>query len=80
MGLGRMIAAAALASTMLAGVARAESFSLEQAISFPFVDELTAAPKADRIAWVRIEHGRAQCVGGRCARFRAPAGDPIQGR
>jgi dipeptidyl aminopeptidase/acylaminoacyl peptidase len=57
MGLGRMIAVAALATTMLAGVARAESFSLEKALSFPFVNELTAASKADRIAWVRIEHG-----------------------
>jgi len=35
----------------------AAEFTLDQALSFPFVSELVSAPKADRIAWVRMVRG-----------------------
>jgi dipeptidyl aminopeptidase/acylaminoacyl peptidase len=50
-------ALAGLAALTLAGAAHAEPFSLEQALSYPFVQDLTAAPKADRIAWIRVVGG-----------------------
>ena len=53
---GLMGATAALA-LLAAGGARAESFTIPQALSFPFVGELTAAASADRIAWVRDVRG-----------------------
>lgn len=40
-----------------ASVARAQSFTVQDALSFPFVAELAAAPKADRIAWIRMVKG-----------------------
>ena len=37
--------------------AAAADFTLDQALSYPFVSELVSAPKADRIAWVRLVKG-----------------------
>ncbi|HEY2659862.1 MAG TPA: prolyl oligopeptidase family serine peptidase [Caulobacteraceae bacterium] len=48
---------AALALTALGLAVRAETFSLPAALSYPFVDQLVSAPKADRIAWVRNVRG-----------------------
>ena len=52
---------AALGVAMLASgagaAAAAESFSVAEAISYPFVLELVSAPHADRIAWVRDVKG-----------------------
>lgn len=52
----RSMGAAAL---MLAAAysAQAESFTIPQALSYPFIDHLTAAPATNRIAWVRIVKG-----------------------
>ena len=35
----------------------AASFTVEQALNYPFVPEIAAAQKADRFAWVRVFHG-----------------------
>jgi len=51
------ILAAAIGLAALAGAARGAAFTLEQALSYPFVDDLVAAPHADRIAWVRMVRG-----------------------
>jgi len=53
--IGAGVAAAALAGSGLA--ARAEGFSVARALSYPFVDNLVSAAKADRIAWTRNVHG-----------------------
>ncbi len=46
------------ATALMAGAgAGAESFSLPAALSYPFVDQLVSADKADRIAWVRNVRG-----------------------
>jgi dipeptidyl aminopeptidase/acylaminoacyl peptidase len=50
------VAAAALALGLPA-VGRAGEFTVEQALAYPFIDHLTAAPAADRVAWVRIVKG-----------------------
>ena len=50
-------AAMAALAVLAAGAARAESFTIPQALSYPFIDHLTAAPTTDRIAWVRIVRG-----------------------
>jgi dipeptidyl aminopeptidase/acylaminoacyl peptidase len=50
------LAAVAAAWTM-AGAAQGAAFTIEQALSYPFVDGLTAAPHAGRIAWVRMVRG-----------------------
>ena len=58
------LCAAALAMALVCGgwtpgvaTATAADFTLDQALSFPFVSELVSAPKADRIAWVRMVRG-----------------------
>lgn len=53
------IGAAVAAGLLAAGAAGAagEGFSVAQAISYPFVLELVAAPHGDRIAWVRNVKG-----------------------
>lgn len=51
---------AALAAAAVLGaapIARADSFTLPNALAYPFVQDLVSAPKADRIAWVRIVRG-----------------------
>ncbi|QUD88907.1 S9 family peptidase [Phenylobacterium montanum] len=50
-------AAAALALAAGSGAASAADFTMPQALSYPFVNELAAAAKADRIAWVRNVKG-----------------------
>ena len=40
-----------------AGGSQAAPFTIEQALSYPFVDDLTAAGHGDRIAWVRMVRG-----------------------
>ena len=40
-----------------APMAHGQSFTLQDALSFPFIPELTAAPNTDRIAWVRVVKG-----------------------
>ena len=40
-----------------APAARAASFTLPDALAFPFVTDLVSAEKADRIAWVRVVRG-----------------------
>jgi len=40
-----------------AGATAAAPFTLEHALSYPFVDHLVAAPHVDRIAWVRTVRG-----------------------
>ncbi len=57
MRLQGVMVAAAIAWAVCTGAARAEAFTLEQALSYPFVDHLVAAPHADRIAWVRTVRG-----------------------
>ena len=42
----------------LAGLAAGQSFSLEQATSFPYPNELAAAPTGSRIAWAVNERGK----------------------
>ena len=53
----RWAMAAVAAAWAMAGAAEAAAFTIEQALSYPFVDDLTAAPHADRIAWVRMVRG-----------------------
>ena len=53
----RWFLAVAAAGWAIAGAAQAAPFTVEQALSYPFVDNLTAAPHADRIAWVRTVRG-----------------------
>ncbi len=49
---------AALGLALLSGsVAHGQGFTVREALAFPFIPELTAAPKADRIAWVRMVKG-----------------------
>lgn len=57
MRLAQALGGAALAVVLAAGAARAEPFTLEQAVAFPFVDDLISARSADRIAWVRNVEG-----------------------
>jgi len=57
MRLAQALGGAALALVLAAGAARAERFTLEQAVAFPFVDEMISAKSADRIAWVRNVKG-----------------------
>ena len=54
-----LIIGAALAVGLLAPGASlgAESFSMREALSYPFVLNLVSAPHADRIAWVRVLRG-----------------------
>jgi dipeptidyl aminopeptidase/acylaminoacyl peptidase len=51
----------ALAPILLSGAmavaAQARDFALEDVIAFPFVEGLVAAPRADRVAWVRTARG-----------------------
>src|SRR5215471_1746325 len=50
----RFLAASALAAGLAFGpAAGAAQFSMSQAIAYPFVDHLTAAPHGGRIAWMR---------------------------
>jgi len=49
--------AAAVVAWAAANAAQGATFTIEQALSYPFVDHLTAAPHADRIAWVRMVRG-----------------------
>ena len=49
--------AAVAAGWAIAGAPQAAPFTIEQALSYPFVDHLVAAPHADRIAWVRMVRG-----------------------
>ena len=51
----RHLIAACLALAVLP--ARASSFTMAQALAFPFVNELVAARSAERIAWVRTVKG-----------------------
>jgi dipeptidyl aminopeptidase/acylaminoacyl peptidase len=51
-----LLACAALGLAMV-GPACAADFTVKDALSFPFVSEMTAARSADRIAWVRIVKG-----------------------
>src|SRR4051794_2152950 len=54
--MGRFLIGAASAAMLLAcggTAAAAESFSIADVISYPFVPELVSARNADRIAWVR---------------------------
>jgi len=56
MVMGRWWIGAAVAAGLLGaalGARAADGFSVAQAISYPFVMELVAAPHGDRIAWVR---------------------------
>jgi dipeptidyl aminopeptidase/acylaminoacyl peptidase len=41
----------------VAGVAHAQSFTVEQVLSAPFLSELTAAARGDRVAWVADDRG-----------------------
>src|SRR5689334_20003369 len=53
-----MTAAAALAAGLgLGSAALAAEFSMPQALAYPFVDHLTAAPHGGRIAWMRNVDG-----------------------
>jgi hypothetical protein len=56
-GRGAVCAAALMAAGLMGGTAKAESFSLADALSYPFVTGLVSAPQADRIAWVRVVKG-----------------------
>ena len=53
----RAVGAAVVAVLLLAAGAGAQDFSLNDAMSFPFISDLTGARAADRIAWVRIVRG-----------------------
>ena len=55
--MGAAAASAVAWALLAAGGARAESFTIPQALAYPFIDHLTAAPATDRIAWVRIVRG-----------------------
>lgn len=48
-----LAATAVLAALALGGAAGAAEFSMSQAIAYPFVDGLVAAPHGGRIAWMR---------------------------
>jgi dipeptidyl aminopeptidase/acylaminoacyl peptidase len=54
-----VLAGVAMAAALMGprGAAAAESFSLPQALAYPFVTGLVSAPKGDRIAWVRNLRG-----------------------
>ena len=54
---GASVAVAALFAFGAAHAATAPDFSLPDALSYPFISGLVSASAADRIAWVRIEHG-----------------------
>ncbi len=43
--------------SLAAPAAQSADFSMRQALSYPFVNELVSAPTADRIAWVRDVRG-----------------------
>ncbi|MFL5296446.1 MAG: S9 family peptidase [Phenylobacterium sp.] len=49
----RVILIAAAAVSLAWSAAQAADFSMSQAIDYPFVDDLTAAPHGGRIAWMR---------------------------
>src|SRR5512143_2013284 len=53
----RSIGTAAIAVMLLAAGVAAQEFSLDDAMSFPFVSDLVSARAADRIAWLRIVRG-----------------------
>jgi dipeptidyl aminopeptidase/acylaminoacyl peptidase len=58
MGLIRWICTAAVGALLVsAPAAWAGGFSLEAAVSYPFVNSLVSASRADRIAWMRIVKG-----------------------
>ncbi len=50
-------AALLIAAPFVASPAQAPDFSVTQAISFPFVTEIAAAPTGSRVAFVMIDHG-----------------------
>jgi dipeptidyl aminopeptidase/acylaminoacyl peptidase len=52
-----MLAAVVVVAWAAAGATQAAPFTIEQALAYPFVDGLTAAAHADRIAWVRMVRG-----------------------
>ncbi len=43
---------------LLTGAAKAQSFSIEQIMSSPFPENMTAAPKSTRFAWTQNHEGR----------------------
>jgi dipeptidyl aminopeptidase/acylaminoacyl peptidase len=55
--IGGLCTAAFALVLVSSSVARGESFTVREALSFPFIPELVAAQKADRIAWVRAVKG-----------------------
>jgi dipeptidyl aminopeptidase/acylaminoacyl peptidase len=52
-----LIGTSMAAAVMASGSAKAESFSLPDALAYPFTVGLVSAPHADRIAWVRNVKG-----------------------
>ena len=52
-----VLAQAAAPATATETAARAASFTLEQVLSYPFAQELVAAPKGSQIAWVFNRNG-----------------------
>ena len=60
MTIRELMVGAAVAAALLApgaGAVAADSFSVADVISYPYVLELVSAPHADRIAWVRDVKG-----------------------
>ena len=52
------ICVAAVGLLLVSGApAWAGNFTLDAALSYPFINSIVSAPKADRFAWVRIERG-----------------------